>query len=532
MTLAANPWQWVADAWADPADSAVDAFEVLGYEPNCLPRIAAAKEAGFETPVDAKRSGVDLPEPCGRCPQEQFHAATEDDVLFGGQAGGGKTKSLLMEGIRACVRYPGIWVGAYRRTYDELAESLLKELQKLAYAMALGASWNKTEKELTFPMRAGKVSKFRFRYAESIDDAVRRQGGDYQLLLVDERTLMPPGVVPVLQERLRSSDPDIPVLGTRCTANPGGPGHGETKAAYIDATDDGAKVVTDEHDRTRRFIRSRLSDNPYLDRDQTYHRTLDAIPDPARRKAMKEGDWSVFAGQFFAAWSRERHVVEPMPLPDEWDREEGIDYGYAAPWAVLVGAFDNDGRCWITHELYDTGVGQTDQARRILATEAGAGITPAARHADPSMWAKTGEANSNAAIYADEGCVLRKAVNDRVNGWSRVLEYLTDLPACDFHRAKGWEMCPRLHVFSSCANLIRTLPNAPRDKNKPEDIDTTCDDHALDALRYLLMGRGVPFVPAPPMEDTQENAWAAGAGLADVDGWDDGGYGYDSGWGR
>lgn len=58
----------------------IDVFAALGYEPNCKVR------------HDARRAGVpedDLPPPCGGCPQEVFHHATEYDVLYGGAAGGG-----------------------------------------------------------------------------------------------------------------------------------------------------------------------------------------------------------------------------------------------------------------------------------------------------------------------------------------------------------------------------------------------------------------------------------------------------------
>jgi len=70
------------------------------------------------------------------------------------------------------MRYPGIRVGAFRRTYPELKESLLAELADLAYASALGAVWNGTEYELRFP----NGSLIMFRYAETIKDATRRQG--------------------------------------------------------------------------------------------------------------------------------------------------------------------------------------------------------------------------------------------------------------------------------------------------------------------------------------------------------------------
>ena len=44
-------------------------------------------------------------------------------------------------------------------------------------------------------------------------------------------------------------------------------------------------------------------------------------------------------------------------------------------------------------------------------------------------------------------------------------------------------------IFKTCTNLIRTLPTLPLDKTNPEDIDTKADDHAYDALRYMLMLR-------------------------------------------
>ncbi len=57
-----------ADLLHDLADRldppTVDAFELLGYQPNCKPR------------TDAAKAGIwPLPPFCGHCPQERFHAA-------------------------------------------------------------------------------------------------------------------------------------------------------------------------------------------------------------------------------------------------------------------------------------------------------------------------------------------------------------------------------------------------------------------------------------------------------------------------
>ncbi|MFF4644979.1 hypothetical protein [Streptomyces sp. NPDC001389] len=424
--------------------------------------------------------------------QQEFHDATEYDVLYGGAAGGGKTRALLMDDLRDCVRHPGIRIGAFRRTYGELKESLLAELSQIGYAGALGASWNGTEYELRFP----NGSLLMFRYAESVKDASRRQGGQYQKLTFDERTLTPPDVCSFLESRLRSGRSDIPVIGIRSGTNPGGAGHGAVKTRYIKPTNYGENVITDERNRTVRFIPSKLADNPHVNPE--YAQDLMGLTGKLR-SAFLDGDWDVFAGQMFPEVKRDRHVLDPIALPATWKRYNGVDWGFTAPWAVLWGAVDEDGRVWIYRELYERGVGEAEQAQRILAAEA-AGEGVAVRFADDAMWATRGDAKPIAAVYADNGVHLTaagKGVGSRVTGWQRVRSYLAEGPACPHHRAQGWETCPRLHLFSTVTELYRELSDLPHaTKGDPEDADTTADDHAVDAARYLLtnLGAGPEFL--------------------------------------
>ena len=430
--------------------------------------------------------------------QVEFHAATEFDVLYGGAAGGGKSRALTAHAIRECVRYPGLRVGAFRRSYPELKESLIAELANLSFAKTLGASWNGTEYELRFP----NGSIIMFRYAESIQDATRRQGGQYQLLIFDERTLTPPDVCAFLESRLRSGRADIPVLGIRSGTNPGGSGHGAVKARYIQPTNYGEQVVTDDRGRTVRFIPSKLSDNPHVNPE--YARDLQALPEKLRA-AFLDGDWDVFAGQMFPELKRDRHVVEPITLPASWRRYNGIDWGFTAPWVVLWAAVDEDDRVWAYREIYKRGVGEAEQAQQILAAEA-QDEQVAVRLADDAMWATRGDAKPIASVYADEGVHLTpagKGAGSRVNGWQRVHSYLGEAPACPHHRAMGWETCPKLHIFSTCTELYRELSNLPHaTKGDPEDADSSSDDHASDALRYLLtnLGTGPQF---PVFEETK-----------------------------
>ena len=57
---------------------------------------------------------------------------------------------------------------------------------------------------------------------------------------------------------------------------------------------------------------------------------------------------------------------------------------------------------------------------------------------------------------------------------------------------------PRLQIFSTCTNLVRTLPLLTFDRHHTEDVDDSCEDHAPEALRYALMSRPAPARPAPP----------------------------------
>ena len=436
--------------------------------------------------------------------QQQFHDAVEFDVLYGGAAGGGKSWALVAHALRAADWYPGIRIGIFRRSYDELQESITPTLQHWAYGEALGARWNANERELRFP----NGSLIRLRYLEALADASRRQGGEYQLLEIDERTQMVPGAVEQLMERLRTSTASgIPVLGVRSTSNPGGASHGAVKARYIDATAYGKQAYSDEHGLTVRFIPATVDDNAHVDRG--YKARLDAIPDPQRRAAMRFGSWDSFSGQVFTEWNRERHIVQSWALPESWDRVMGVDWGYTKPWAVIWLATDEDGRVWVYRELYDAQVGEHDQAKRIRNAE----LEDEAplRVGDPAMWAKRGVAVSIASAYAVEDVILTPANNERLSGWQRVHSFLADAPACPHHRALGWATCPLLHVFPGCANLIRTLPNLPYSTVRTEDVDTHSEDHAADALRYALMAIGdgpefvIPELPSPtrsPVDET------------------------------
>lgn len=457
MTIAPDPFALAADA-LDPPD--VDVFAALGYEP--------------ETP------------------QRLFHEATEFDVGYGGRAGGGKSLALLMDGIRDCIVHPGMRVGAFRRSFDELDESLLMHLKsRLEEIEALGARFVTTP----YPeLRFANHSIMRFRYAETMADASRRYGGEYQKLLIDERQQIPPPVVDLLTTRLRSGNPSLPVLGIRSTFNPGDVGHLHLKERYVLATKMGTQtydeVVAEKSTGKRiRFIPAPLSAHV----DPGYVGVLQGIPDPQLRRALLEGDWDALAGQAFEEWRYDTHVMPAeslfVPKGAGVARAQGIDYGVTNPFVCLWGAIVND-QVVIYREVDGTGMTPTEQAIAIRAAEADdergpgrpmrAALDPACFTPYPDAPRPTRKdappAKSIASDYAAAGVPVHKAYNDRLGGKRLVHDALRARP--DGH--------PGMVISSECRNLIRTLPALMRDPKNPEDVKKGDTDHWYDALRYLL----------------------------------------------
>lgn len=475
----------------------VDVFAVLGFEPVCKPRVLA-RLAG--TPER------ELPALCGRCPQERFLNLPDEelDVLYGGAGGGGKSAALLALAIRTCVRFPGIQIFWFRKTFPQLNQSVLRNLARYNYAKKLGARWNGSKYELTFP--GGSI--LTFAHAKNMEEAAALSSAEINLLIIDERTTMPPEVVDFIYTRIRSGVQGVPCLGARSASNPGHVGHGVVKAGYVDATDYGTKEIIDSADRRRIFIPAKATDNPYVG---DYEKSLAGIADPDLRARIKDGDWSAMPDAAFPDWKRDRIVVPAFTIPAEWVRYGGMDYGWAAPSVYEAAAKDADGRLWFYRELTMVQTPEREQARQILGANAGLHLAGIA--ADPAMWGKTGSSLPPAEQMATEGLALTRGDNDRLGGKARMHTYLAEAPACPIHRDAGWDTCPLLHVLDgACPQFVTTMGDLPRDPHRPEDVDTDAPDHWYDAARYLLMGVGTG--PQFPIFDPHPDPTAAGPVVA------------------
>ena len=405
-------------------------------------------------------------------PQTEFLAAGELDVLYGGAAGGGKSYAMLVDPLRYCHK-PVHRALILRRSMPELRELIDKSRELYPKAFP-GCKFREVEKLWNFPSGA----KIEFGFLERDADVYRYQGQAYSWIGFDEITHLPTEFGwNYLASRLRTTDPEI-VPYLRCTANPGGVGAHWVKKRYVDPNEPN-KAFEGSDGLTRKFIPARLDDNPYLAEDGRYEQMLKALP-AVQRKQLLEGNWDITEGAAFAEFDPDVHVIPPFQIPIGWERVKGIDYGYASESACVWGAIDPSDRTLIIYrELYQKNLTGVDLAQLITQMEVEDPFSVAGV-LDTAAWNRTGTTGPTVGeTLVRAGHKLRRADKNRIQGKIQIHEYLKV-------QQSGR---PRIQLFNTCPNLIRELQSIPLDRSNPEDVDTHAQDHAYDALRYLIMSR-------------------------------------------
>lgn len=442
--------------------------------------------------------------------QDLFLHDNHKYVAFGGARGGGKSWAVRIKALMLCARYPGIKVMLIRRTYPELRANHIEPLRALI-GTRMGR-YNDSKKEYVFL----NGSVIMFRYCADERDMDNYQGTEADIIFIDEATQFDEKVFLMFAACLRGVNEFPKQIFLTC--NPGGKGHGWVKRLFIDK-----KYKDTESPEDYSFIQSLVTDNRALMESQPdYIKQLEALP-PRLREAWLYGNWDIFEGQFFEEFCEEpnrelcekygitieeakvkgmfTHVIEPFTPPKHWRRYRSFDFGYAKPFSCGWWAVSPDGEIYRILEMYgctktpDEGVKWTpdrifseiarvEREHPYLKGQEIWGI------ADPSIWdASRGEAVSDTA--AKYGIYFAPGDNKRIPGWMQVHYRL----AFD---ENGKSM---MQIFKTCKAFIRTIPLLTYSETRPEDCDTTQEDHVADEVRYMCMAR-----PITPREAPEEPA--------------------------
>lgn len=449
--------------------------------------------------------------------QIEFMQRNEYEVLYGGAAGGGKSDAIIAEALRQ-VDNPNYRAIIFRKTYPQCRELILKSLRIYQSAFP-AARYNGSEHYWQFPSGA----KIYFGSMPNSTSYLNYQGLSYSYIAFDELTHFTKEEYEYMISRNRADGEGLRVY-IRATANPGGIGHGWVKERFITAAPPGVPYevsaeVTDtdgnKHTvkRERIFIPSSVFDNKrLLENDPNYLANLALLPD-AQRKALLYGDWNSYEGQVFTEWrddpagyesGKYTHVIAPFEIPRTWKRYRSFDFGYAKPYAVQWWAVDHDGRAYLYRQLYgcvpdspNTGTHEEprEQARKIRQIEdeleRGCSIYGIA---DPAIWDESrGRNGTIISIFEEEGVFFDKGKNARLSGKMQ----------CHNRMAFDESGRPMMYVFNTCRPFIRTIPNLIYDMRNVEDVNSDCEDHDYDAMRYFFMENPIAS-PVPTVKKVRE----------------------------
>ena len=403
--------------------------------------------------------------------QIAFFKARERFVAYGGARGGGKSWAVRQKALLLALRYAGIKILILRRTYPDLQENHINDLQKMLHGFA---RYVDKRKVFDFPNK----SIIKLGYCASESDVLQYQGQEYDVIFIDEATQFTEYQFQTLTACLRGAN-DFPKR-MYLTCNPGGVGHEWVKRLFISR-----KYRNNERPQDYVFIAATVFDNKVLlEKDPDYVNMLNNLSD-GLRQAWRDGNWDMLAGQYFSEFDRAVHVVEPFPLPQHWKRYRSIDYGLdccACIWAAVSELGDiviyreyaapdkviSDG----AEDIVRLSVDDDGKPERIEYT-----VAPS------DLWARSQEsAKSKAELFREHGLDLIKGNNNRETGWLAIKELLKV-------RESDGEKNARMTIFKNCVGLIENLPALQHDAKRPTDCLTEPHEitHLPDALRYFCL---------------------------------------------
>lgn len=283
-------------------------------------------------------------------PQAEFFYSECHEVLYGGEAGGGKSAALTALPLK-WAHIDGFSALTIRREYKQTKQ--LRKYSRQLYRQVFPKLEPVKSEGYTWHFPSGAEASYG--HCEHEDDYQKYDGEEIHLLCLDELTHFTRTQYLALSARVRTSDPKCPTY-IRATTNPGGPGHDwvfarwgawlnpkfEAEGLPLRTAPDGERLPPAKpgevwHVRTledgsetyhrdevegslsRCFIPAGTRDNPYI--SDAYRLQLNQL-DPVRRAQLRDGNWLIkpAAGLYFKRTWVEFVDRDKLPKGIRWVR--------------------------------------------------------------------------------------------------------------------------------------------------------------------------------------------------------------------
>lgn len=403
-------------------------------------------------------------------------------IAYVGGIGSGKSLIGCITVLHWAVLYPGEYLVA-RQFAPELLITTYKTFLEICPPELILEN-RVADKMLKIKSIGGKSSWVLFRQLEEPD---KLRSLNLSGFYIDEANQVSEEAFMLLQGRLRGGGIRKGIL----TTNP--KGHDWIYRWFFQKD----HIKVDSVKNQYHLIKAPSTENFHL--PEGYLESVMSSWDDARIQREIQGSFDAFEGQVYSDFRRDIHVVRPFRIPHNWERHIRIDHGYRNPAAVLFFAVSPEGECYCYKEIYvrewlikEIILGNKKEQKQGL-TDNVRGDTRFFKTAkiDPSTRARrggTGESDYDEYLrhWPENLPPLQTAKNDVQLGIDRVKSYLKPDPKNNK---------PLLYIFDTCTNLLEEIttyrypdlkPNQQGMKNEDEK-PIKVDDHALDALRYMVV---------------------------------------------
>jgi len=211
-------------------------------------------------------------------------------------------------------------------------------------------------------------------------------------------------------------------------------------------------------------------------------------------------DFLSYAGLIYKEFSEDHNIVKPFKVPKDWDYIFGMDHGASNPTVMLRGRIDTNGNVFMTGEYYKANEIVSNHVKNIKKQK----LMPSLDMVvigDPHMQDKIFQSPKRPAAYSvadeygDYGITnIARGQNAVHAGINRVAEHMKFDPE-RIHPFTGKRGAPKLFIVKgACPKLEWEISNYKwKDQMslKADAPDQPCkiNDHAVDALRYMIMSR-------------------------------------------
>lgn len=310
------------------------------------------------------------------------------------------------------------------------------------------------------------------------------------------------------------------------TTNPSGPGHNWVKRRFIDVAPRGQVIKneveifnpqTQKNDtvtKTQVTIFGSYRENIYLPPE--YIAELESIKDENLRRAWLFGDWDVVSGGALDdLWDSRVHIIPRFVIPKGWRLDRAYDNGSTHPFSVGWFAEANGEEATILYnnqefvfcpekgsliqffEWYGAKELGTNEGLKLSAKSIAKGIKDIEESLDFNKWVN-GKINPGPADNA-----IKNVVDSNNPSIEKIMQdcgvYWEKSDKSNGSRLNGLQLLrdrlenaitgegPAIYFMQNCIASTSLLPTLPRDIKKPDDVDTTAEDHSYDMVRYRCL---------------------------------------------